>query len=123
MYDYDEIDRALFALPLEEAPLGLREAILGVTIHAPRPRVAAAPIGLWESVTLGVLFAVLTWLSIEILTNPAFAHQALAALGIFGRTLESPATLLWLGLGASVALWLSFPSLRPARTTVRSDPA
>ena len=33
--DYDDLDRALMALPLEEPPAGLRESILASTIYAP----------------------------------------------------------------------------------------
>jgi hypothetical protein len=44
MYEFDEIDRALFALPLEDPPPGLRQSILNCTVNAPAAvRSASAP--------------------------------------------------------------------------------
>ena len=123
MYDYDEIDRALFALPLEQPPAGLRESILAVTVHAPRPRPVVASIGVWESVGLGLAFAAMTTIVIAILTNAPIGHQAQAAAGVLVRTISSPATLLWLGVGAAAAFWASLPTFRPARNPARTNTA
>jgi hypothetical protein len=118
MHEYDDIDRALFALPLETPPQGLREAILRSTVHAPRQ--AIATVSFWESIAVGVTLALAAWLTIVLFTNPAFAAQTGSALVAFGRALADPATLSWLAVGASATLWLSFVSLQPIRVRARS---
>ena len=58
MSDYDEhddLDRALFALPLEEPPAGLRASILRATVFA-GPAVAS-PLGRAETVGIGIALA------------------------------------------------------------------
>jgi len=117
-HEYDDIDRALFALPLEETPQDLRRSILALTVHAPveadeRP-------ALWESLTAGfglVLAAVLVW---AVIRNPAFGGQIVAAFMIFGRGLMNQATLAALTAGCSAVAWVSLMTLRPARAEVRS---
>jgi energy-converting hydrogenase Eha subunit B len=120
MHEYDDIDRALFALPLEAPPQGLREAILRSTVHAPRRVAATAPAFLWESIGVGVSLALAVWLTIALVANPGFAAQALSALIAFGRVLTDPATLTWLAVGASATLWLSIVTLRPVHARARS---
>ena len=64
MYDSDDaLDRALFALPLEEPPAGLRASILLATAYRPAPRLLgagsspgsarSAPSRIWLVVLLG----------------------------------------------------------------------
>ena len=54
MYDSDDsLERALFALPLEEPPSDLRASILAATAFRPAP-----PFGVWEVAALGALAAV-----------------------------------------------------------------
>ncbi len=62
--DFDELDRALFALPLETPPPGLRAAILLSTIGAQRRACAhLAPFATWEILALGTAIAVAVWLA------------------------------------------------------------
>jgi hypothetical protein len=126
MYDYDEIDRALFALPLEAPPAALRQSILNCTVNAPAA-VRASALAWWETLGIGAVAALAIWLTVAVLTG-ASAGAAIgsaftsfgAAFTSFGRSLSDPTTLGWLTVGASAALWLSFLSLRPARAVVRS---
>jgi hypothetical protein len=120
MHEYDDIDRALFALPLEAPPQGLREAILRSTAYAPRQAAATAPAFLWESIGVGLSLALAVWLTIAFLTNPGFAAQASSALIELGRVLTDPAILTWFAVGASATAWLSFVTLRPLHVRARS---
>ena len=60
--DFDELDRALFALPLETPPPGLRESILNATVYA-QARAALEPVARpWEAWLAGGALAVAVWL-------------------------------------------------------------
>jgi hypothetical protein len=120
MHDYDDIDRALFALPLEAPPQGLRESILRSTAYAPQLAPATAPAYLWESVGVGISLTLTVWLAIALVTNPGFAAQVSSALIVFGRFLADPATLAWLAVGASATVCLSIVNLRPVHARARS---
>ena len=62
MYDSDDaLERALFALPLEEPPADLRGAILASTAYRP-----AAPFSVWEVAGLGAVAAITLWLVVLI---------------------------------------------------------
>jgi len=99
--DYDDLDRALFALPLAAPPRGLREAILRATIDAPA-RVIALPLGAFETAVLGIICAIGAWLITWILTDhhvaSIFTADAYALLG----ALATPATVAWLAGGGLV---------------------
>jgi hypothetical protein len=110
----DELDRALFALPLEEPPADLRARILTATIA--RPRVAAHA---WEVWVVGTLIAFVVWLSFMVATSVPDLGGAMsraisqAATGITSSI--SISALMWVALGASFALWISqltFPVTR-----------
>jgi hypothetical protein len=104
-YDSDDVlDRALFALPLEEPPSDLRGSILTATAYRPAP-----PFSVWEAVVIGVLSAVTLWLLVVVAMGgaPLFFNT----LNAIGRTvtvgLSNVTTLAWFGAGAATALWLS----------------
>ncbi len=108
--DFDDLDRALFALPLETPPAGLREAILRATTIAPS---AAHVFGRFEIALLGSIFAVAVWLVLALATDPVFARTVNSQLFALARVFADPATLLWLATGGSIAAWLSLGSLLP----------
>ena len=104
-HEFDDIDRLLFSLPLEEPPQGLRASILSVTVAAPKLRPAMfAP---WEIGFVAVCAAFAVWLTIGWLFFPPFAHQLLDTFEAFGRTVATPSILAWLAVGASLTFWLS----------------
>jgi hypothetical protein len=113
--DFDELDRALFALPLEEPPPGLRQSILNATIHAPA-RAALQPIlRPWEASLAGAAVAVAVWLVYALVAYKGFAASFTdATFGIL-RAFSDPVTLAWLGLGAAIAAWLVFLNLSGLR--------
>jgi hypothetical protein len=95
----DELDRALFNLPLAEPPAGLRASILASTIYAPRAMMRS-----WETIGIGVALALLAWMVVGFATDGAlakafaapFASQLVAAL-------SNTTTLIWLSCGAAIA--------------------
>jgi hypothetical protein len=104
-YDSDEaLERALFALPLEEAPADLRASILAATIY--RPPVSVKP---WEVWAAGALCALLTWLLLLIARGGAGATVETIASYIAGglSLIAQPQTLFWIAIGAGAALWIS----------------
>jgi hypothetical protein len=114
----DDLDRALFALPLEEPPPGLHARIMAATVYRPEPFLRG-----WEIWVVGTLVALAAWLSWLVGTTPHAAEQLTSvATEAFENTgLASSYTLLWLAVGASAAWWISlltFPSSR-GRTQAR----
>ena len=110
----DELERALFALPLEEPPIDLRGRIFAATID--RPRLAFSAWEIWAS---GTFVAFTVWLAFLVVTSvPDFG-------GVFARAISdgidrclhglTPATLMWIGLGGSFVVWISALSLPPSR--------
>jgi len=118
MYDSDEaLERALFALPLEEPPAKLRGAILAATAYRP-----AAAFSVWEVAGLGAIAAVTLWLVVLIAMGGGglFLHT----LATIGSTIESGLSnvtmLAWLATGAMTAFWLSiFTGSQPFAPAVR----
>jgi hypothetical protein len=86
---YDDLDRAIFSLPLEEPPGDLRAAILASTVEG-RPRAVRT----WEAWLLGIVSAVAVWLALP------YVSYGLAMLG-------RPDVLFWTVLGAGAAFWIS----------------
>jgi len=112
-YDNDDaLDRALFALPLEEPPGDLRAAILTATVYRPAPLFKP-----WEIAVLGVVAAVATWLIALVVLGgaPLFVHS-LEAIGSTSEDLLSNySTLAWIAAGGAVAIWLSiFTGFQPS---------
>lgn len=113
----DELDRALFALPLEEPPAELHRRVLAATVLRPAP--AFRP---WELIALIVALGVVTLLTAYVFTSVPHAGSRLAAtivaglreLGLFSRS-----TYVWLAIGLSTAWWISsLPFMGSSRTTV-----
>jgi len=103
----DALDRALFALPLEEPPANLRAQILSATIYR-----APSAVKSWEPWAIGVALAVFTWLIAWTAFDSAQVSKTLdlagsAMLGFFSQS----ATLLWIALGGAVAIWYSQATL------------
>lgn len=100
----DDLDRALFALDLEEPPAQLRSNILAATIY--RAPLLVKP---WEIWFIGALAALIVWLLIALLGG--------AQAGTFDRASDlvaqavsavtAPDVLFWLAIGAGAAFWIS----------------
>jgi len=110
----DELERALFALSLEEPPADLRHRILVATVYRPRLTFKA-----WEVALIGTVAALMVWLSILVMTGvPNAAGRVGLAfsnlLATFGTNIPN-STWLWLALGISSTIWISQLSLMPAR--------
>jgi hypothetical protein len=106
MYNDDaELERALFALPLEEPPSDLRASILSATIYRPAP-----PFSAWEATLVGALAAVLMWLIALIAMGgaPLFVQTLSTIATAIERPFLNVTTLAWLGAGIAAAFWLSF---------------
>jgi hypothetical protein len=114
----DELERALFALPLEEPPADLRASILAATIYR-----APLPVKAWEVWALGALCAVLTWLLLLIARGGA--APTLAALSTYidqaVTVFMQPQTLFWIALGGGAALWISQLNLTVAPGALRAN--
>ena len=107
----DELDRAIFALPLEPLPAGLRASILAAVVASPGPMFRR-----WEIYGIGAILALGTWLCLLLLNVGDQSHRLLSATAfILARSASDPAMLGWLALGASTAVWLSLVSV-PRRT-------
>jgi hypothetical protein len=114
----DELDRALFALPLEEPPVDLRARILAATVVRPRLAFHA-----WEVWLVGTVVAFLVWLTILVATSvpdvgAAISRTLSAGVDRFGATF-SVGTLMWMALGVSFVLWISQLSLPYSRRETR----
>jgi hypothetical protein len=113
----DELDRALFALPLEEPPAELHGLILAATVRRPAPAFAG-----WELllavVAVSLTIAVTAWM---FESAPGSVHRlgyaivgAMRDLGLLSR-----ATYVWLGIGISSVWWISSLNFMPShRRTV-----
>lgn len=113
----DELDSALFALPLEEPPSGLHQAILARTIY--RPTLSVKP---WEVWALGGLCAVLTWLLVLVATGGATTTVAAIESEFSGllALLATPQLLFWIAIGGGAALWISQLNLTVAPEALRA---
>lgn len=106
MYDSDDsLERALFALPLEEPPSELRGSILAATAFRPAP-----PFGVWEVAALGALAAVTLWLIVLIAMGGGglFLQTVSTIASTIESSLSSVTVLAWLAAGAATAFWLTF---------------
>ncbi len=104
-YDSDDaLDRALFALPLEEPPADLRASILSTTVYRPAPLFKP-----WELVLLGAIVAVMVWLVVLIAMGGStlFAASLEKAGSTLVGLLSNVATLAWIAAGGATAIWLS----------------
>jgi len=113
-YSDDDLERALFNLPLEETPANLRTSILARTVY--RQTLQVKP---WEAWLIGGCVAVIAWLLVSILREGP--GPVISALNVVGAAilavLSQPATLLWIAVGGAVSMWLLqlTPAIAPAR--------
>lgn len=103
--DFDDLDRALFALPLEVPPDGLRAAILQTTSHAAIPSFA---LGRLDIALIGSVAAIAVWLLLALVTQPALGNTIALQLLAVTRAFAAPSTILWLAAGGAVVAWFSF---------------
>ncbi len=113
----DELDRALFALPLEEPPADLRARILTATIARPRLTFTA-----WEVWIVGTLCAFMVWLAVMVVTSVPHVGSAMVHAVSDGFDLVAESvnvnTLMWVVLGGSFVFWISQLNLpHPRRET------
>ena len=103
--DDDALERALFALPLEEPPADLRASILTATAYRPAPAFSV-----WEVTLLGVMAAVCVWLILAIVSGgqTLFVHTLTAIASTAARPFSNVATVAWLAAGLATAFWLVF---------------
>lgn len=113
----DELDRALFALPLEQPPPDLHGKILAATVLRPVPTFRQ-----WELWALAAALVAIGWLTFWALsTTPEAGSRfgylitvSLRALGLFSRS-----TYVWLAVGLSSVWWISsLPFMAGPRPTV-----
>lgn len=100
----DDLDRMLFALPLEEPPADLRASILAATAYRPAP--VFKP---WEVSMMGAVAAVGIWLVVLIvLGGPALFARTLQHISDGAIRAGSNAELMgWLAAGCATAAWLT----------------
>ena len=116
-FDDDALDRALFALPLEEPPAGLRASILTQTLYRPAPMFS-----LLEVAVLGAIVALLVVLGTLLVMGGGtlFIHSLEAIVNVAERELFKDSTLLWIAAGGATAVWLSvFTGFQPAAVSYR----
>jgi hypothetical protein len=101
--DFDDLDRALFALPLATPPPGLRASILNATVYAPKHRPATSLARPWEFWACGAALAVAAWLVAAIVTQRAFAAAFNADVLAVVRTFSDPTTFSWFAVGCVLA--------------------
>jgi hypothetical protein len=116
----DELDRALFALPLEAPPADLRARILGATVDRPR-----LTFNTWEVWVVGTLVAFMVWLAVMVATSVphidgAVTRSLLDAFDLFEGSV-SLNTLMWVALGASFVFWISQLTLPQAPRREAAD--
>jgi hypothetical protein len=102
----DELERALFALPLEEPPAGLHARILAATVDRPRLTLRA-----WEIWLVGTLLAFAVWLIFLVGTSVpdlavAISRAVSAGVDRFAGTI-STGVLMWMAFGISFVVWIS----------------
>lgn len=118
-YDSDEeLERALFALSLEEPPADMRASILAATIY--RPAVSIKP---WEVWAAGALCALLVWLLLLVArggaTTTVETISAYIATAI--SLLAQPQTLFWIAIGGAAAFWVSQLNLTVTPEALRAN--
>jgi hypothetical protein len=103
-YSDEDLDRALFALELEEPPADLRGNILAATCYR-----APVLFKQWEIVLLGAAIAIVTWVACAIFTGglPTLAQNVETGFQSIGGGLSNTAVLSWIAVGGAVAVWLS----------------
>lgn len=119
--DFDDLDRAIFALPLAEPPPDLRVAILRATVGMPLPAVATALFTRYEIVGIGLALAVAAWLVLAAIADHRFAATMTADAEGIVRVLAEPTTLAWMTLGGAIATVLTLANFAPVRRRIRKS--
>jgi hypothetical protein len=112
----DELERALFAIPLEDPPPELRGRILAATIDRPRLTFRA-----WEIWLVGTLVALMFWLTILVTSSTPDVGLVISTTLNRGVDLFSELpnnTLMWTALGISFVVWISQLSLPNSRRKI-----
>jgi hypothetical protein len=107
----DALDRALFALSLEEPPADLRSSILLATAYRP-----VSPFPFWEIAAAGAAGAVAVWLVVLLVMGGGslFTHTLEAIATTASGAITNVATALWVAVGAATALCVSlFTGFQP----------
>jgi hypothetical protein len=100
----DDLERALFAMDLEEPPADLRNSILAATIyHVP----VAATVPAWEPWLYGGLCAALVWLLIAVIRGGTPVAIAESYGAEFVALVSQPATLFWIAVGGAATFFIS----------------
>lgn len=117
-YSDNDLERALFNLPLEESPAGLRASILARTVYH---RHALPAVKAWEVWLIGGCLAAIAWLAVLVLREGS--APVISALDAFGAAIlyvvSQPTTVLWIAVGGAAAIWLSHLTVMPAKAAVR----
>jgi heme O synthase-like polyprenyltransferase len=119
-YSDSELERALFNLPLEEAPDGMRASILTQTVYRRHALPAVKP---WETWLIGGCLAAIAWLMVLVLRE-GFTPvvSALNSIGdVILYVMSQPSTILWIAVGGAASIWLSHftPVFAPSKPAVR----
>jgi 1,4-dihydroxy-2-naphthoate octaprenyltransferase len=113
----DELDRALFALPLEEPPADMHQRIMSATVLR-----AAPAFRQWElvllAVVLGLVCVATAWIVTSSPDTGARLGDSIVAF-MRGFGLFSRSTYVWLAIGLSSVWWISsLPFMASPRPTV-----
>ncbi len=119
-YSDNDLERALFNLPLEETPAGMRASIFAGTVYHRHwvPAVKA-----WEAWLIGGCLAAIVWLMVLVLREGT--APVISALDTIGAAIlyimSQPTTLLWIAVGGAASVWLSHlsPAVMPSKSAVR----
>ena len=110
--DWDELERAILELPLEEPPEGLRASILLATAYRPAPAFSFV-----ELAAVGSIGAIAIWLLVLLVLGGGslFVHTLATIGSVLSRTFSNVSFLAWLAAGGATALWLTlFTGFQPA---------
>jgi hypothetical protein len=106
MEEFDDLDRALFALPLATPPPGMRDAILRSTIYA-MPETAVA-ITMREVACIGAMLALAAWIIVYAMFDSHAVFAVCSQLGALARGLAQTQTLAWVASGAAIAVLANY---------------
>ena len=107
----DELNGALFALPVEEPPADLHARILAATVGRPAPAFAT-----WEWLLLAIAISLTAAGTVWIVTSaPGSVHALGTAVigGLHALGLYSRATYVWIAIGLSSVWWISSLNFMP----------
>ncbi len=118
---FDDLDRALFALPLATPPADLREAILRATVRAPAAATPPVPFTWYEVAGIGIALAIAAWLVLAAVADHRFAAAMSDDAYAIVRELATPTTLVWTTTGGAVAALWTLANFTPLPRSVRKS--